>query len=212
MRRQPRRQAGFTLLELMLVVALAAVILGIGAPNFRQFLLNNRMTGAANDMLAAIHTARSEAIKRHQQVVMCFSANPTANVPACAGDGTQGWIVWVDDRDPATPEANDNNGVPNADEPIIVRHNAIPVSIQTRSTPAGNAGYVAFNTAGFSRQIAALGTRINGVVLCDDRGNTAVGGSDLSAARGLIVSPTGRPRVTRFKTEIDADVSLGACP
>ena len=83
MRTRPTRQAGFTLMELMLVITVAAVILGVGVPNFRQFMLNSRMTTAANDLLAAIHTARSEAIKRREQVVMCFSNNPTAAVPAC---------------------------------------------------------------------------------------------------------------------------------
>jgi type IV fimbrial biogenesis protein FimT len=208
----PPRQAGFTIFELMLVVALAAVILGLGVPNFRQFMLNSRMTSAANDMLAALHTARSEAINRHQPVVMCFSTNPADAVPACAGDGTAGWVVWVDDRDPAVAEGNDGNGVPDADEPVILRHDAMPDSVRTRSTPNGNEGYVAFNGAGFSRQIAAVGERFDGVVMCDYRGNVGVSGGDLSAARGLIVSATGRPRVTRSVNEITTSSSLGACP
>jgi type IV fimbrial biogenesis protein FimT len=208
----PRRtQSGFTVMELMLVVALAAVILGVGVPSFRSFMLNNRMTSAANDVLAGIHAARSEAINRRQPVVICFSTNPTATVPTCAGDGTQGWVIFVDDRDPAVAEATDSNGIPDTNEPIVLRHDALPSSIRTRTTPAGNEGYVAFNASGFSRP-TPLGERFEGVVMCDERGNQAVGGADLSAARGLIVSTTGRPRVTRSKTEITTDSRLGACP
>jgi Tfp pilus assembly protein FimT len=147
----PQRQAGFTIFELMLVVALCALILGFGVPNFRQFMLNSRMTSAANDMLVALHTARSEAINRHQPVVMCFSNDPEVDVPSCAGDGTGGWIVWVDDRNPDVVEGTDNNGVPNADEPVLIRHTALPASVRTRTTPNGNEGYIAFNAAGFSR-------------------------------------------------------------
>jgi type IV fimbrial biogenesis protein FimT len=200
-------------MELMLVITVAAVILGIGVPSFRDFMLNSRMTSAANDMLAAVHTARTEAIKRHQQVVMCFSTSPEAAVPACAGDGTGGWVVWVDDRNPAVNEANDNNGIPDADEPVLLRHLALPTSMRTRSKPDGNEGYLAFNASGFSRQIAAVGERFNGVVMCDKRGNTASGGvGDQSAARGVLVSATGRPRVTRSLNEIATDVNLGGCP
>lgn len=212
MRTRPPRQAGFSLLELMLVITVAAVILGIGVPSFRDFMLNSRMTGAANDMLAAIHSARTEAIKRHQQVVMCFSNNPDAAVPACAGDGTGGWVVWVDDSDPAVASANDNNGIPDAAEPVLLRHLAMPTSMRTRTKPDGNEGYLAFNASGFSRQIAGVGERFNGVVMCDNRGNTASSGGDLSAARGLLVSATGRPRVTRSMNEIATDVNLGGCP
>ena len=61
----PRALArGFTLLELMLAITVAAVILGLGAPNMAEFIRNSRMTSAANDALAALHMARTEAIKR----------------------------------------------------------------------------------------------------------------------------------------------------
>ena len=146
---------------------------------------------------------------------MCFSNNPTAAVPACAGDGTGGWVVWVDDRDPLVDEATDNNGVPNANEAVVVRHTALPEGIRIKSNPAGNAGYLAFAESGFSRKIEALGERFAGVVMCDSRGNTAVDGGDRSAARGVTVSTTGRPRVTRSRAEIlDAGptMNLGGCP
>ena len=76
-------------------------------------------------------------------------------------------------------------------------------------------GYLAFAESGFSRKIEALGERFAGVVMCDSRGNTAVDGGDRSAARGVTVSTTGRPRVTRSRAEIlDAGptMNLGGCP
>ena len=56
------RSRGFTLFELMMVLALAAVILGIGVPNFRDFQRNNRLTVAANDVLGMVITSRAEAL------------------------------------------------------------------------------------------------------------------------------------------------------
>jgi len=206
------RAAGFTLLELMLVITIAAIILGIGVPNMRQFILNNRMTAAANDLLAAIYTARTEAVKRNTQVVMCFSTNPRAAVPNCDGDGTQGWIVFVDDADVDVSAAADNNGTVDAGEPILLRHDALPGTISTQSKPVGNEGYIAFNSAGFSRQIPTLGTSLSGVVMCDARGNVATYGAANSAARGVLISQTGRPKVTRSVDEIEDNVFLGGCP
>ena len=56
------RESGFTLMELMITLALAAVILSIGAPSFTEFRRNNRLTSVGNDFLGAVQTARSEAI------------------------------------------------------------------------------------------------------------------------------------------------------
>lgn len=212
MRTAPSSNSGFTLLELMFVVTVAAVILGVGVPNMRQFILNNRMTGAANDLLAAIYTARSESVKRHAQVVMCFASNPLAATPTCDGTPTQGWVVFVDDKNPTVADATDNNGVIDADEPILLRHEALPATIQAKSKPDGNKGYVAFNAAGFARKIASVGDGLAGVVMCDQRGNVAVYGNENSAARGVLVSQTGRPKVTRSVSDISTNVNLAGCP
>src|SRR5262245_52432902 len=58
-----RRNRGFSLMELMVVLSIAAVVVGIGAPSLTQFLKNNRLTNTANDVLSGIVKARSEAIK-----------------------------------------------------------------------------------------------------------------------------------------------------
>jgi type IV fimbrial biogenesis protein FimT len=197
-----RRSAGFTLYELMLVVAIAAVIFGLAIPNMRQFVWNNRMTGTANDLLGAVYRARSESVKRHTQTVLCFTSNSEAAVPACDGDGSQGWVAFAD---------TDNDGQADAGEEVVLRHGAIPDTITLISKPDDNAGYLAFNTAGFARDIA-LGTDLGGVVLCDKRGNVAIGSNAYSAARGVLISPTGRPRVTRDVDTINNDANLGGCP
>lgn len=184
--------AGFTLHEMMLVLSIVAVGVALAIPNMREFMWNNRLTGAANDMLTAVHRARSESVKRHVQTIMCFSANPLADPPVCNGNGTQGWVVFAD---------TDNDGQADAGEDVVLRHGAIPNTLTVKSTPAGNAGYLAFNSAGFARDIA-LGADLAGVVLCDSRGNKATTSVEYSTARGLSITATGRPRVTRRVDDI----------
>jgi type IV fimbrial biogenesis protein FimT len=207
--RNPGRSHGFTLLELMFTIAVAAILLAVGVPSMTQFIRDNRMTGAANDLLVAIHTARSAAVNTRSPVIMCFSAAPESAAPACNGNGTQGWIVFRDDKDPEVAEGTDNNGTYDAGEPILLRHAALPDSIDVKPVP-NDATYVAFNSAGFARSIAALGSNLRGVVMCDARGNVTTAGGQ-SAARGVLVATTGRPRVTRSITEI-SDENLGGCP
>jgi len=199
-------QYGVTLLELMLVITLAGIILGIAIPNFREFMLNSRMTSAVNDLHVAVHLARTESIKRNAQTVVCFSADPTAALPACDGDGSQGWVVFVDDDLDDVIESSDRNLQVDAGEEVILRHAALPDAISVRSEPAGNAGYIAFNRSGFTITAA---DDVESVVMCDRRGNRALDGNDVSAARALQLSPTGRPSVTKSVSDIAA---MGGCP
>lgn len=204
---------GFTLFELMLVLAIAGVLIGIGVPSLTQFVRANQMTSAANDMLAAIHLARAESVKRRLPTEMCFSADPSAATPACDGNGTQGWVVWVDDQNPDATHADDDNGVVDANEPILLRHDALPGTINLVSKPASNAGFVAFMDTGFVKVAA---NDVAGVVLCDSKkGNSAEYGALASTARGLLISPVGRPSITRVVATIATDANLlnnGTCP
>ena len=80
-----RRQSGFTLIELIVVVTISAVLLGIGIPSFREFTATQKVKGAAFDFAAALLLARSEAVKRNATVTMAQSG----------GNWTNGWTVSV---------------------------------------------------------------------------------------------------------------------
>lgn len=93
-----REQAGFTLLELMITVAIAAILLTVGVPSFRSVIQNNRAAIQTNDLLSALSLARSEAVKRGAAVSVC----PSATQSACSGgtDWSVGWIVYLEGTDP----------------------------------------------------------------------------------------------------------------
>lgn len=92
-----RRAAGFTLIEVMIVVAILAIFAGIATPNFRELITQNRMTSQANDLLAALQFARSEAITRGRRVSLCALDDTGDLSTECSGSNWHfGWIVFAE--------------------------------------------------------------------------------------------------------------------
>lgn len=96
------RSSGFTLVELVITVALAAIILSAAVPSFRTLIQNNRITAQVNEFVTALNLARSEAVKRGVSVRVCTSVDGAS----CAGSGDwqQGWIVFSDIDGDGTPD------------------------------------------------------------------------------------------------------------
>lgn len=84
---------GFTLIELIVTLVIAGVLLALAAPNFSGFVKNNRLAGQANDFMADVVFARSEAIKRGANVTICRSSKPYSACNTGAGTWDQGWVV-----------------------------------------------------------------------------------------------------------------------
>ncbi len=207
---------GFTLLELMVVIALGAILLGIGIPNLTEFIRNSRMTSAANDWLSGLYSARAEAIKRRSFVTFCASTAPTVAAPSCAAAGADinGWIVFVDDDEVVNPAtlaatnlATDGNAVRDAGEQVLLV-GTTPNTIAV----APDSNFVVYELGGFATPAKGGAASARRVVMCDSRGNQGTyGGPDVSAARAIEISVTGRPGVIRSVARI-ADPAIGGCP
>ena len=88
-----KQNMGFTVMELLLAIAVLAILTTLAVPSFTQFIQNNRLAGQANEMVATFQFARSEALKRSLNVRACASDDNAG----CSGAWTDGWIVIADE-------------------------------------------------------------------------------------------------------------------
>ena len=105
-----KNHSGFTLIEIMVTLAVGIIILAIGVPSFMNMMSSNQAAGYSNDLVSALRLARSEAVKRSSTVTICSGSG---DLTACsAGAWTNGWLIFND--------AN-GDGVQDAGEEAIRR-------------------------------------------------------------------------------------------
>ena len=108
------RPDGFTLLALLIVMAIAAILSMLAVPAFVSLIADVSLSGYANIFVSDARFARSEAQKRGMNVVMCRSAAPDAVSPSCTVSGSSsdwktGWLVFADANNNETYSAGDND-------------------------------------------------------------------------------------------------------
>lgn len=198
-----RSQAGFNVIELMVVLMVAGILMTVGLPAFNGFMANNRMSTAANDLAITFHLARTEAIKRRASIAVCASDEWDQDEPDCTNtDFEDGWIVFVDAIAPALPDLAHTGA-----QDILYTHGPIHETIQLTAADGaavlGNTPFAVFGPNGFP--LAALGgnnTAFN-FQLCDHRGNENTGGG-IAAGRWIQMTPTGRPQIYREVVQVQA--------
>ncbi|MDM3871262.1 GspH/FimT family pseudopilin [Porticoccus sp. W117] len=92
LRQKHPKQAGFTLIELMVTVAILAILVAVAVPAMTSFMNSNRLTAHTSALKQAIQYARSEAVAKNQNVSVCASSDGAT----CTGAWNQGWIVRLD--------------------------------------------------------------------------------------------------------------------
>lgn len=134
---QFKRQTGLTMVELMIVVAIAGILAAVAAPSFSSLINSMRQTSVMTQITGDLNRARGEAIKRNRRMLMCVRGNDTT-----CGAGTDwrnGWLVCYDeDQDGACDATSATN--PN---PIVVRP-----AINSSLTLTGSAAFIRFNPSG----------------------------------------------------------------
>jgi type IV fimbrial biogenesis protein FimT len=161
------RGAGFTLIELMIVVVLVGLLAILGVPAFRTQVLNSQMTAATNELLATLSSARNEAVGRQNFVSVC-PRNVAGD--ACSGSNwDDGWIMFSDPDADATADTG---------EEILFALPAFGGEITIRGTAQVASG-LTFRPSGASSL-----TSTQTYILCDERGY-----GDL--ARSVIITRVG---------------------
>ena len=86
---------GYTLVELMVTLAVSAILLSVAAPSFDSFITNSQVRSHTRDLVSALAYARSEAIDLGKVIAICGS-DDSSNCSA-SNDWSQGWMIFIDD-------------------------------------------------------------------------------------------------------------------
>ena len=162
--------AGFTLVELIVTIAVAAILTAISVPAFRSFLLNDRSVSQATSLLLSLNLARSEAIK--QDLASGVTVCPSTDGATCNGGANwaQGWIVLSSTASGATA--------------VISVVPSLATGSTLSVTPTGTT-QITFLSDGSASTVADF-------TLCDSRGAQFARYTDVSATGRVSAPPVGQ--------------------
>ncbi|MDD2558580.1 MAG: GspH/FimT family pseudopilin [Desulfuromonadaceae bacterium] len=147
------RQAGFTLLEVLIVVAIIGIASAIAIPNIIGWLPNYRLKGAARDLYSNMQKIRTEAVKRNTNIGITFT---TVVYPATGG----GYMVFIDD---GKGGGTSGDGVKHADETMLFQVEMPPGCSLVR------ASFQSTDTSGYNSRGLPLGGRVGSVDLRNNK-------------------------------------------
>lgn len=181
-----KKSLGYTLIELMSMLAVVSILVSVGLPMLNVFFDSNRMVSNTNDLVAGLNIARSEAIKQQIRVTLCQSADSAS----CTGSGQweDGWIVFQDPNGNATVDGG---------ERILRLNAAVDGQVTIRSNDVGNliASSVSFTSRGLPKALNG-GSQSGTFRICDKRGLKVNADGVSTVARGVVLSPSGKVRST----------------
>lgn len=189
MKNRSKRCRGFTLLELMVTVALIAILMTIAAPSFTTFQRNTELTSRINSLLASINAARSEAMKRGRDAVV---------IPLDGSSWNTGMIVFVD--------MNNNRTYESATD-VLVYKNEDPIpsylTITADGAPSASPPYIRFGAQGYPKPASP---DLRNFTISIAR-NDVTGSEVFSQTRRLKVAITGRVRTCKPASATDSTCS-----
>jgi len=167
------KRRGFTLVELLVVLAVGSILLAIAVPGYAFMVNANRLAAVTNDLVTALHLARSEAIKRGTRVTVCKTGDAMAASPACSttANWKDGWLVFVDGGTRGVIDGGD----------ILLRVRE-QVSSGAVITSINYSRYISYLPGGGSQGSSGLAN--GSLKICRD-----------SIQRDIIINRTGRPRL-----------------
>lgn len=165
------RQQGVTLLEMLVALAVAAIVLTVVAPSMQTIVAKNRITADINHTSAVMQYARFNAIDQKSATLVC----PTLNYSACSTNWNQAKMVFVD---------TNSNGQRDSSEPLLMTTDAI----EGGNTMKGPSASIEFTESGASNVSNSMSDTV-GLVICDKS-------KDAKLARALLINQQGRVRVS----------------
>ena len=157
---------GFTLYELLISLALLAVLVSIAVPSFSIYLIKSRQSVEINSLFHGAHLARKESIMRRKVVSLC----PSVDGLQCSStlDWSEGWLMFANADADSPPRVDTGE--------TILKYHKVASAVE-----------ISANRRGFTWR-ATVKRATNGTLVACDRANRV-------APKALVVSYTGRPRV-----------------
>ena len=186
MKNRNTAQRGFTLIELMVTITVAAVLMMVAVPSFTTYQRNAELTSFTNSLLAGLNAARGEAMKRGRYAMV---------VPTDGTNWSSGWVVFVDvDRSQAYLDTMDVTILTREPPPSYL-------TISGNGSTAGTTPYIMYDASGYSKlKSGAFGANTFEIRRADTSGTEL-----LTQTRRIKIASTGRVRVCTPKTATDAD-------
>ncbi len=170
-----RRNLGFTLIELIITMVIAAIVVTIGVPSFRNTILNNTRVAQVNEFVGALNLARSEAAKSGLRATICRSADGATCATDTTGVWENGWLIFVDRNQDNAPSSGE----------IIKVQGSIPLGLTLRTTGVFTQSVSYLSNGTLFSPGAVDSSNCQGTFrLCDSRG--------VDQARFIEISVTGR--------------------
>jgi type IV fimbrial biogenesis protein FimT len=192
------RVAGFSLIELMVTIGVAAILLAIALPNLRTFMRRNAVVSETNDLIGDLQYARSTAVNQRALVAVCPRTTSTTSVACDTGNSFEnGWIIYV----PTTAGAvYAGNGTATDTTLLRTAQPANSMSIRGLTTMP----VVTFNQRG---ELTA-GTDMKFSV-CSKKSSTATVGESISGVTGVTVTQASSGRVASTGIAVGGSCSPG---
>lgn len=179
---------GFTLIELMVTLAIAVILLMVAAPSMVAFKRNSELTSLSNTLLSAVNAARSEALKRNMAAYI---------TPADNGNSwSVGWVVFVD--------KNNNQAFDDEATDQLVFKQAAPASyfcINGSGSASEKPAYIRFDSSGYPKAKDGGAGNLTFTITRNDLGSDS---KELyENTRRLIIDTVGRVRISKPKSDED---------
>lgn len=180
----PRRRppSGLTLIELLIGIALLAVLMALAAPSFQAQLAESQLTSATNALLGSLMQARAQAIRLGRRVTLCRSFDQQqCDTDALRGWET-GWLMFIDgDR------AGSNDAQLSPTDILLARSEPLPASLRVRGNSFVDQ-YISFAASGEARQLSGSFIPTGTIQVC----STSASLADARRATHLVLSVGGR--------------------
>lgn len=163
-------QHAFTLIEMMVTLSILIVLTTLAAPSFQSFQRSNLLSSYTNTLVAGLHTARNEAIKRNEHTYLA----------PLEGNWINGWRVYVDkDFDGSYTSGNDIT---------LLEQAALPNQLIISKNGTGN--FISFDGSGFPQKTSPL----NATLTIQHSGFMSNSDAAAQNSRLIKIAKTGRIR------------------